>query len=63
MADVFSDLTMATLEHVLSLLSAFESEVWMKGGWPLYESHLKGKLHVLSKRYRQRIEWHNLNLR
>ncbi|AWV53012.1 hypothetical protein BWR58_17115 [Shigella sonnei] len=32
-------------------------------GWPLYESRLKGKLHVISKRYTQRIERHNLNLR
>ncbi|OSL03114.1 hypothetical protein ECVG_05172, partial [Escherichia coli H386] len=28
-----------------------------------YESRLKGKLHVISKRYTQRIERHNLNLR
>ncbi|UTA15243.1 IS1 family transposase (plasmid) [Enterobacter cloacae] len=32
-------------------------------GTPLYESRLKGKLHVISKRYTQRIERHNLNLR
>jgi insertion element IS1 protein InsB len=31
--------------------------------WPLYESRLKGELHVISKRYTQRIERHNLNLR
>ncbi|SWQ96717.1 insertion element protein [Klebsiella pneumoniae] len=35
----------------------------MTDGWPLYESRLKGKLHVNSKRYTQRIERHNLNLR
>ena len=35
----------------------------MTDGWPLYESRLKGKLHVISKRYTQRIERHNLNLR
>ncbi|MBW9318721.1 hypothetical protein FHB90_06180 [Escherichia coli] len=29
----------------------------------MYESRLKGKLHVISKRYTQRIERHNLNLR
>ncbi|MFV7847560.1 IS1 family transposase [Klebsiella pneumoniae] len=29
-------------------------------GWPLYESRLKGKLHVISKRYTQRIQRHNL---
>ncbi len=33
------------------------------GCWPLYEPRLKGKLHVISKRYTQRIERHNLNLR
>ncbi|WP_432805240.1 IS1 family transposase [Escherichia coli] len=27
----------------------------------MYESRLKGKLHVISKRYTQRIERHNLN--
>ncbi|MFX1072323.1 IS1 family transposase, partial [Escherichia coli] len=55
--------TMATLGRLLSLLSAFEVVVWMTDGWPLYESRLKGKLHVISKRYTQRIERHNLNLR
>ena len=35
----------------------------MTDGWPLYESRLKGKLHVISKRYTQRNERHNLNLR
>ncbi len=41
------------------MLSAFEVVVWMTDGWPLYESRLKGKLHVISKRYTQRIERHN----
>ncbi|STG11906.1 IS1 protein InsB [Escherichia coli] len=45
------------------VLSAFEVVVWMTDGWPLYESRLKGELHVISKRYTQRIERHNLNLR
>ncbi|KJN50922.1 transposase [Enterobacter hormaechei subsp. xiangfangensis] len=62
-AHVFGERTMNTLESILSLLSAFEVVVWMTDGWPLYESHLKGKLHVISKRYTQRIERHNLNLR
>ncbi|WP_437178318.1 IS1 family transposase [Escherichia coli] len=48
---------------VLSLLSPFDVVIWMTDGWPLYESRLKGKLHVISKRYTQRIERHNLNLR
>ncbi|AAN43718.1 insertion element IS1 protein InsB [Shigella flexneri 2a str. 301] len=60
---VFGERTLATLERLLSLLSAFEVAVWMTDGWPLYESRLKGKLHVISKRYTQRIERHNLNLR
>ena len=62
-APVFGERTLATLERLLSLLSAFEVVVWMTDGWPLYESRLKGELHVISKRYTQRIERHNLNLR
>ncbi|EIQ77222.1 putative transposase [Shigella flexneri 1235-66] len=62
-AHVFGERTLATLERLLSLLSAFEVVVWMTDGWPLYESRLKGKLHVISKRYTQHIERHNLNLR
>jgi len=58
-AHVFGERTLATLERLLSLLSAFEVVVWMTDGWPLYESRLKGKLHVISKRYTQRIERHN----
>jgi insertion element IS1 protein InsB len=61
-AHVFGERTLATLERLLSLLSAFEVVVWMTDGWPLYESRLKGELHVISKRYTQRIERHNLNL-
>ncbi|STX07877.1 insertion element protein [Klebsiella pneumoniae] len=42
-AHVFGERTLATLERLLSLLSAFEVVVWMTDGWPLYESRLKGK--------------------
>jgi insertion element IS1 protein InsB len=62
-AHVFGERTMATLERLLNLLSVFDVVVWMTDGWPMYESRLKGKLHVISKRYTQRIERHNLNLR
>ncbi|WP_334361691.1 IS1 family transposase, partial [Escherichia coli] len=55
--------TLATLYRVLSLLTAFEGVVWITHGCPLYESRLKGKLHVISKRYTQRMERHKLNLR
>ena len=62
-AHVFGERTFATLERFLGLLSAFEVVVWMTDGWPPYESRLKGELHAISKRYTQRIERHNLNLR
>jgi len=62
-AHVFGERTMATLERLLNLLSAFDVVIWMTDGWPLYKSRLKGKLHVISKRYTQRTERHNLNLR
>ena len=48
MAHVFGERTLATLERLLGLLSAFEVVVWMTDGWPLYESRLKGELHVIS---------------
>lgn len=60
---VFGERSMAIPERLLSLLSSFDVVVWMIDGWPLYESRLKRKLHVISKRYTQRIERHNLNLR
>ncbi|CSU17810.1 IS1 transposase [Shigella sonnei] len=31
----------------MSLLSPFDVVIWMTDGWPLYESRLKGKLHVI----------------
>ncbi|HFU5067399.1 TPA: IS1-like element IS1B family transposase, partial [Escherichia coli] len=62
-AHVFGERTMATLGRLMSLLSPFDVVIWMTDGWPLYESRLKGKLHVISKRYTQRIERHNLNRR
>ncbi len=58
-AHVFGERTLATLERLLSLLSAFE--VGMDDGW--LTAVPEGKLHVISKRYTQRIERHNLNLR
>ncbi|EEY7046590.1 hypothetical protein E4496_02810 [Escherichia coli] len=58
-----SRLSVAIQERLPGLLSPFDVVIWMTDGWPLYESRLKGKLHVISKRYTQRIERHNLNLR
>ena len=57
-AHVFGERTMATLGRLMSLLSPFDVVIWMTDGWSLYESRLKGKLHVISKRYTQRIERH-----
>ena len=55
--------TMATLGRLMSLLSPFDVVIWMTDGWPLYESRLKGKLHVISKAIYAAVEQHNLNLR
>ncbi len=54
-AHVFGERTMATLGRLMSLLSPFDVVIWMTDGWPLYESRLKGKLHVISKRYRSEL--------
>ncbi len=45
LAHVFGERTLATLERLPGLLSAFEVVVWMTDDWPLYESRLKGELH------------------
>lgn len=50
-AHVFGERTMETLERLLSVLSAFDIVFWMTDGWPLYEARLKGKIHIISKRY------------
>ncbi|MGT2004783.1 IS1 family transposase, partial [Enterobacter hormaechei subsp. xiangfangensis] len=44
-AHVFGERTLAMLERLPGLLSAFEVVVWMTDDWPLYESRLKGELH------------------
>ncbi len=50
MAHVFGERTLATLERLPGLLSAFEVVVWMTDGWPLYEP-LPGK----AARYQQAL--------
>ncbi|KLU15987.1 transposase [Xenorhabdus griffiniae] len=49
--------------RLLALLAPFKIVIYMTDGWKSYEKALIGKLHVVSKRYTQRIERHNLNLR
>ncbi len=58
-AHVFGERTMAgaSSEPAVSF-----DVVWMTDGWPMYESRLKENC-IVSKRYTQRIERHNLNLR
>ncbi|HFD6888856.1 TPA: IS1 family transposase, partial [Escherichia coli] len=51
-AHVFGERTMATPGRLMSLLSPFDVVIWMTDDWPLYESRLKGKLHVINKTQR-----------
>nr|WP_274724342.1 IS1 family transposase [Xenorhabdus bovienii] len=62
-AHVFGPRTKKTLMRLMALLLPFNIVVYMTDGWRGYEKTLAGKLHVVSKRYTQRIERHNLNLR
>lgn len=62
-AHVFGPRTKRTLGRLMALLAPFNIVVYMTDGWRSYEKILAGKLHVVSKRYTQRIERHNLNLR
>ncbi|WP_216085510.1 IS1 family transposase, partial [Shigella flexneri] len=62
-AHVFGERTLATLERLLSLLSAFEVVVWMTDGWPLYESrnlrqHL-ARLGRMSLSFSKSVELHD----
>ncbi|WP_274714201.1 IS1 family transposase [Xenorhabdus bovienii] len=62
-AHVFGPRTKKTLMRLLALLTPFNIVIYMTDGWQSHEKALAGKLHVASKRYTQRIERHNLNLR
>ncbi len=62
-AHVFGPRTKKTLMRLMALLAPFNIVIYMTDGWRSDEKTLAGKLHVVSKRYTQRIERHNLNLR
>jgi len=62
-AHVFGERNLETLERLLALLSELDIVVWMTDGWPAYAKRLKRKIHTNSKRFTQRIERHDLNLR
>ncbi|OCD44496.1 transposase [Shigella sonnei] len=49
--------------RLMDPLRHFDVVKGRRNGSRIEESRLKGKLHVISKRYTQRIERHNLNLR
>jgi insertion element IS1 protein InsB len=52
-----------TLQRLLALLSKFNIAFYMTDAWPVYRTLLDSASHVVSKKYTQRIERHNLNLR
>ncbi len=62
-AHVFGERNLDILERLLALLSEFDIVVWMTDGWPAYAKRLNREINTNSKRFTQRIERHNLNLR
>jgi insertion element IS1 protein InsB len=44
-------------------LGPFTIAFYMTDAWPVYRTLLSSTSHVISKKYTQRIERHNLNLR
>nr|ULG19865.1 transposase [Yersinia frederiksenii]ULG19901.1 transposase [Yersinia frederiksenii] len=63
LAHVFGPRNAATLQRFLTLLSKFNIAFYMTDARPVYKVLLSATSHVVSKKYTQRIERHNLNLR
>ena len=63
LAHVFGPRNALTLRRLLALLSQFTVAFYMTDAWPVYRTLLVSTSHVISKKYTQRIERHNLNLR
>lgn len=63
LAHVFGPITALTLQRLLALLSKFNIAFYMTNSWPVYQTLLSAISHVVSKKYTQRIERYNLNLR
>ncbi len=63
LAHVFGPRNTLTLQRILALLSKFNIAFYMTDAWPVYRTKLSSVNHVVSKKYTQRIERHNLNLR
>ena len=53
----------ATLDELLHRLSGFNIRLWFTDKWPVYATKLPYHLHIASKKFTQKIERHNLNLR
>lgn len=60
---VFGTKTKKTLMRLMALFAPFKVVIYMTDSWKSYEAALAGKLHVVNKRYTQRMEINNLNLR
>ncbi len=63
LAHVFDPRNALTLQRLLALLGRFNIAFYMTDAWPVYQTLLAATSHVISKKYTQRIERHNLNLR
>lgn len=63
LAHAFGPRNALTLKRLLVLLSQFKIAFYMTDAWPVYRTLLASTSHVVSKKYTQRIERHNLNLR
>ena len=63
LAHVLGPRNAVTLKRLLVLLSRFNIAYYMTDAWPVYGTLLPSDSHVISKKYTQRIERHNLNLR
>ena len=63
LAHVLGPRNALTLQRLLVLLKQFNIVFWMTDAWPVYRTLLPSGSHVISKKYTQRIERHNLNLR
>jgi IS1 family transposase len=63
LAHVFGPRNTSTLQRLLALLSKFNIAFYMTDAWPVYKVLLSATSHVVRKKYTQRIERHNLNLR
>lgn len=62
LAHVFGPRNALTLQRLLALLSQFNIAFCMTEAWPVYRTLLASTSHVISKKYTQRIERHNLSL-